>query len=1481
MGKRYHSKNIRELLRNGFDGEELRRLGFDDSDFRPFFDKLAENTGKETIIARLIEHADYKSLFPSLLAWAKKENPIQYRQCQPYRYQRDQLGITIKIEQPNPSSHQYRVTASFPQGPAYTSFSLPPEQRHYQKPEELGKRLFEAIFSNKIGSYYQESLIMAQSQGRNLLIQLDIQPVTLASLPWEFFFDDPPSNSKDTGYLYLKEETSIIRYFAKAPQRPKPSDIPLRLLLVSADSPGLSTSDEEAHFITEALERLSQDKKIKLEPLFEATVEKLTNHIYASKPHIIHFMGPDTLEQLFYQENVDQKTMLIKWSSHNNLQLVFINAYSSVGFWSNSRGVERRSQAAQFLAQAGVPAVVVMQLAGPEQVGITFAQRFYKFLAEEFSIDEAVTWARMGLNNSGGSERILPILYLQPERTHLFKGLLPPPSPPPLEPLEGQDSTGEANQSRQPSEKTKVLLEIYFEQGKQHIQNREWEEAVGFLQRITALESNYRGANELLDTADNFLKQEALQQRQQRCLELLFKQAGEQFDLNQWRIAWDILEFIQATDATFQATQVKQKIQQAREKYQQQVDGEIRRLRTEMLQRQAQQAQEDADWIRTIYILEELRSLTTEEEPEYQSVQDLLDEAYLQKRLQECYALGSEAFEHNDWSAAKSYFGEVYRSDKHYQDVAEKLKIAQDEQDLDDRRDEGLKFLDILNWAEALKSFAPIRSDDLRRIEAVYGRRYAQARLQMENEQWDEAVKLLQPLAKAPVAYRDAGDQLKIAEQQARWANFFKKAQEARQNKKWDRAIDALQAIVDETATDKYFEARQQEAQRLIRVIRKEEDLERWYTKAQNLSSSQHWSEAVDALERVGQIQTELKQTEEILFKYENIQFLLAEAQQQKEWQNLYHQAIQYVNAGNWDEAIEKFGQLPSHYHDVSKQLETVHQERKWRKLYEEAEEAIKLGDFQEAARLLEGVIEVKKDHVAALNNLHKFKRQAILKQHYEEARRYLTENRWQEAIEVLEKLESELKVGEDPLDQAYADTPQLLVEARQQKSLADAYKRAQEAMAHRAWDEAISALQEIQNSGIEYKAASALLQEAQSERAFSQAYEDGRQAYNAERWSDAIAHLTTALTYKRAHSEAEQMIREATRRQAIAQALQDGQRHENEEIWPEAIRVYRRIIDELDPYHTDAINRLGQAQKRQELVELLQQAGQNLENSQWGAAVEALQKAILLAPADIEISKKLDFAKRRSQIAEWYEQALKSLERGRKEYLREELQTAINLFKRVEQDESGYKKTEAEEQTQSAQTEMSLLEDYDLAELLFKAGKWAEATDKFQKINERREQYRNTLSYLRQAQANQVDEKHWLSAEKLLQPSEPTDEELFEAKAELEQIEGDDTSLYLGKAEQKLKEIQSKLEVHLQAYYDDMIKQASDEEWKLALETLGKIHFVVSKISEPKAEFRKAPSKLKEIIESTVGRYRQIKDFETARTTYQFSKRIDEFWSK
>ncbi len=84
MATQYNLTNIRALLTEGFNDEELRAFCHDESKFKSVFDQLAQDTGKAKIVGLIVEHATQHLLLETLLTWAKEHNPTRYERHQPY-----------------------------------------------------------------------------------------------------------------------------------------------------------------------------------------------------------------------------------------------------------------------------------------------------------------------------------------------------------------------------------------------------------------------------------------------------------------------------------------------------------------------------------------------------------------------------------------------------------------------------------------------------------------------------------------------------------------------------------------------------------------------------------------------------------------------------------------------------------------------------------------------------------------------------------------------------------------------------------------------------------------------------------------------------------------------------------------------------------------------------------------------------------------------------------------------------------------------------------------------------------------------------------------------------------------------------------------------------------------------------------------------------------------------------------------------------
>jgi len=84
MSQPYHLPQIRALLTEGFEIDDLRRLCFEQAEFRAVHHQLSPEMGKIQVIDRLIAYAEQGLKLDLLLAWAKEHNPTRYEAHQPY-----------------------------------------------------------------------------------------------------------------------------------------------------------------------------------------------------------------------------------------------------------------------------------------------------------------------------------------------------------------------------------------------------------------------------------------------------------------------------------------------------------------------------------------------------------------------------------------------------------------------------------------------------------------------------------------------------------------------------------------------------------------------------------------------------------------------------------------------------------------------------------------------------------------------------------------------------------------------------------------------------------------------------------------------------------------------------------------------------------------------------------------------------------------------------------------------------------------------------------------------------------------------------------------------------------------------------------------------------------------------------------------------------------------------------------------------------
>ncbi len=308
----------------------------------------------------------------------------------------------------------------------------------------VGQCLYDALFPTEIERLFYAERNKARSKRRSLALRLifDAGGATLASYPWELIHDDVP--------LVADGVVDLTRYIALPnPRSALEVNLPLRVLGIAPRPSGLPSLplSDEPQAVSEGLTALAEREALEITWLSPPTRRALLETLQQEDVHIIHFDGHGSFGRLcptchilhtatskhcvrcqyplstvdargyLAFEDKDGKVNYVSARSfanalsRNKTQVVVLSACRSgqVGGASVFNGV------GPALIQAGVPAVVAMQLPVPVDDAVRFARTFYISLASFHSLVEAVGRGRQQLYDETCNPRtwFVPTLYLR------------------------------------------------------------------------------------------------------------------------------------------------------------------------------------------------------------------------------------------------------------------------------------------------------------------------------------------------------------------------------------------------------------------------------------------------------------------------------------------------------------------------------------------------------------------------------------------------------------------------------------------------------------------------------------------------------------------------------------------------------------------------------------------------------------------------------------------------------------------------------------------------------------------------------------------------------------------------------------------------------------------------------------------------------------------------------------------------------------
>ena len=149
---------------------------------------------------------------------------------------------------------------------------------------DIGRQLFEALFTGSIYGVYRASLGVAQQRGTRLRVVLRLAAPELAALPWEMLFD-PETET------YLCRHEPLVRRHVPAPYTPDPLEVrdPLRILGLVSSPRGMSSLDVDAE--KRQLADPTAEGLVEVTWVAEATWAQVHARLLAGEWHVLHFVG--------------------------------------------------------------------------------------------------------------------------------------------------------------------------------------------------------------------------------------------------------------------------------------------------------------------------------------------------------------------------------------------------------------------------------------------------------------------------------------------------------------------------------------------------------------------------------------------------------------------------------------------------------------------------------------------------------------------------------------------------------------------------------------------------------------------------------------------------------------------------------------------------------------------------------------------------------------------------------------------------------------------------------------------------------------------------------------------------------------------------------------------------------------------------------------------------------------------------------------
>jgi len=310
-----------------------------------------------------------------------------------------------------------------------------------QRLRDVGRQLFDALFSGPVHEVYRASVSAADQRGERLQVVLRLDVPELAAIPWEAMYD-----TENDQYICLNDP--LIRHIPSTTAEPVEVTSSLEVLALVASPDGLTSLDVEAERkkLSDALAEPIADGRIHLKWLMQAGWDDVQDEMLSGTWHVLHFIGHGDYDLTSDQGVIalvgdDGGPHLVEADRLADLlnqatptpRLVVLNSCKS----GRSGASDLFSSTAATLVKRGIDAVAAMQFTVSDAGATKFARGFYSALANGRGIGDAVGAGRVGLRGTPGSlEWVTPVLYVRDDTATLFRITSPPPpaATPPAQP---------------------------------------------------------------------------------------------------------------------------------------------------------------------------------------------------------------------------------------------------------------------------------------------------------------------------------------------------------------------------------------------------------------------------------------------------------------------------------------------------------------------------------------------------------------------------------------------------------------------------------------------------------------------------------------------------------------------------------------------------------------------------------------------------------------------------------------------------------------------------------------------------------------------------------------------------------------------------------------------------------------------------------------------------------------------------------------